>query len=588
MMGGDAEGLRLPHRSVDFGRYQLCAKLGSGGQAEVFLAVLRAPAGFSKLAVLKRLRSLDCEDSPQVSMFLDEARVAVRLKHPNVVHTYEIGEQAGEYFIAMEYLEGQPLNKVRRSANEAFTPVMWARIVSEALAGLHHAHELTDYDGTSLGIVHRDISPHNIFVTYDGQVKIVDFGVAKARLNSVQTETGAIKGKVSYMAPEHVLGHADRRSDLFSMGLVLWEVLSGKKLFSGDQVQVLHRIVSDPMPHITSVCPNIDPRLAAIVTRSLEKDPDQRFQTAEEMREALEEFIRGSGSVVRDAQIGAALCQLFAAKREQERRHVQDAMARVALATSTSELAAITLGSSPPAGEHSGATPSDVSGPTLVSVPAAALLPQSHPPSARHSQPPSARHSQPPSARPHASVGPVPYGVSTGSGLDAGSSLKSFGFGEPTRSSRLWMWIAAAAVGAIILVLLAWIARGRLGTASTAQAAPAAVTTVEEGKGSKAIADGNRPHDGEGQGSARADDRTAAPPAIDGQTPRQNPHRTAAPQAPRANAIVPPAIPPTPNTATQPKISVPAETPTNAATTTGPKVRVLEDDPKARIRVIPD
>src|SRR5271154_5552065 len=190
----NVEGERArPGRIIRLGKYQLLAVLGRGGMAEVFLALSRGAMGFDKLAVIKRLRPGLADDKSFRDMFLDEARLAARLNHPNVVHTYEVGEQNGQYFIAMEYLEGQSLNKVIRElvkSNEAIEPEVCARIVSDALAGLHHAHELRDYDGTPLQIIHRDISPHNVFVTYDGQIKLVDFGIDKAALSSQTTEVG--------------------------------------------------------------------------------------------------------------------------------------------------------------------------------------------------------------------------------------------------------------------------------------------------------------------------------------------------------------------------------------------------------------
>src|SRR4051794_24667437 len=181
-----------------FGKYQLFASLGRGGMADVFLAVARGQMGFNKLAVIKRLRQALAEESAFRTMFLDEARLAARLSHPNIVHTYEVGEQNGVYFIAMEYLEGQSLNKVLKEAmrrNVPIEPGVVVRIISDALAGLGYAHELRDYDGRPLNVIHRDISPHNIFVTYDGFTKVVDFGIAKAALSSNETEVGVLKGK---------------------------------------------------------------------------------------------------------------------------------------------------------------------------------------------------------------------------------------------------------------------------------------------------------------------------------------------------------------------------------------------------------
>jgi phosphate transport system substrate-binding protein len=315
------------------GKYELCARLGSGGQAEVFLALMRGQAGFNKLVVIKKLLAGVGVEAPiRVSRFLDEARLAARLNHPNIVDTYEIGEDGGDYFIAMEYLEGQPMSAVAQSpvAWKSFTPAMWARVASEALAGLGYAHELADYDGTPLGIVHRDISPDNMFLTYNGEVKLVDFGVAKARLNQEQTEAGFVKGKISYMAPEQVRGNPDHRADLFSMGVVLWVILTGRRLFDGDPASVLYQLMTDPIPGLATARPGVDPWLAAIVDRALQKNPALRFQTAEQMREELEGFIRASGDSVSGARRGEVVREAFAGTRQRVQRQVQEALSREA------------------------------------------------------------------------------------------------------------------------------------------------------------------------------------------------------------------------------------------------------------------
>jgi serine/threonine-protein kinase len=204
--------------------------------AQVFLAISRGLGGFSKLIVIKRLES---DEQPLRDMFLDEARIAARLNHPNVIDTYEVAQDNASYFIAMEYLDGQPLNKIirhMRDAQRMIEPRMSARIVADALAGLHYAHELSDYDGQPLNVVHRDVSPHNLFVTYDGQVKIFDFGVAKAESQlALTTQVGVLKGKIAYMAPEQANGlDVDRRADIFAVGLVLWELLTLQRLMARD------------------------------------------------------------------------------------------------------------------------------------------------------------------------------------------------------------------------------------------------------------------------------------------------------------------------------------------------------------------
>ena len=180
--------------STAFGKYSLIAELGHGGMADVFLAVQQGQAGFNKLVVIKRLRETFADDPEFVAMLLDEARLAARLNHPNVVQTNEVGQVGRHHFIAMEYLEGQPLHRINhRSAKKGGVPLVYqARICADVLAGLHHAHELQEFDGTPLGVVHRDVTPHNIFLTYSGQVKVVDFGIAKAVGRSAETRTGVV------------------------------------------------------------------------------------------------------------------------------------------------------------------------------------------------------------------------------------------------------------------------------------------------------------------------------------------------------------------------------------------------------------
>jgi len=294
--------------------------------AEVFLALSRGMAGFNKLVVLKRLRPSVAEEQAMISMFLDEARLAARLHHPNIVNTYEVGEHEGSYFIAMEYLEGQPLNKILKNpkVQELITPAMWCHVFAQALAGLHHAHEQKDFDGKPLDIVHRDLSPHNIFVTYSGETKLVDFGIAKATVNTTNTATGILKGKVNYMSPEQVRGDTDRRADVFAAGLSLWEVLAGRGVFRGEAVTVLHRILNDAIPKLVDARPDIDPELDAIVMKALEKDREKRYATAEEFREALEEYVRKRNEVVRDGAIGKAVSTMFHDTKESVAERIKE------------------------------------------------------------------------------------------------------------------------------------------------------------------------------------------------------------------------------------------------------------------------
>ncbi|KYF69476.1 serine/threonine-protein kinase [Sorangium cellulosum] len=312
------------------GRYRLVAKLGRGGMADVFLAVSRGPGSFNKLVVVKCLRVGMAEDPRYVLMFLDEAKLSARLNHPNVIQTYEIGGESGGYFIVMEYLEGQPLKDIVRAVVSGcagasnFTRAAWVRVIAETLRGLHYAHELTDFDGRLLGIVHRDVSPHNIFVTYDGAVKIVDFGVAKASLNAAHTENGTFKGKMAYAAPEQAMASedVDRRADLFAIGIVLWELLAMRRLFDGDHVAVMHQLLTRDIPRLSTVVPDIDPALDEIVAKALQRDPARRFATAQEMGDALESYLLVSGEDVRKEQLGVYVLEMFAESRALVRQQV--------------------------------------------------------------------------------------------------------------------------------------------------------------------------------------------------------------------------------------------------------------------------
>jgi serine/threonine-protein kinase len=314
------------------GKYTPLARLGNGGMADVFLAVARGPMGFNKLTVVKRLRN--SEENTHVQMFLDEARLAARLNHPNIVHTYEVGEVGGKYFIAMEYLEGQSLHQVLArlaERSEGLSDHTIALIAASALKGLHHAHELCDFDGTPIGVVHRDVSPHNLFLTYSGEIKLLDFGIAKATVNSTHTDTGVLKGKVRYMAPEQVTGKpVDRRLDLFAFGVVLWEMLARRPLFQGDAVQILTRIATDACPSVRSVRAEVSTELDAIVLRALRHDPNDRYQTADAMRADLEQFLRGQDVGMLEKDLVRLLNDLFAETRDGVRARIKSFLANIA------------------------------------------------------------------------------------------------------------------------------------------------------------------------------------------------------------------------------------------------------------------
>ncbi len=279
-----------------FDKYVLIGKLGHGGMAEVNLAVSEGKGNFRKLVVIKRLHRHLAMEPGFIDMFLDEARLAARLNHPNCVQTYEVGEWDDNHFLAMEYLDGQGLERLLRISGQRDEPVPLdaaARIVSDALDGLAYAHELTDYDGRPLNVVHRDVSPQNIFVTYNGVVKLLDFGIAKAATHIVETRTGVIKGKYAYIAPEQGLGETiDHRADLWSMGVVLWEVLTGRRLFkSVNELATLQETLQGEIAPPSAFRTDVPPELDVICMRALTRDVSERYQSANEMKDELDRWL---------------------------------------------------------------------------------------------------------------------------------------------------------------------------------------------------------------------------------------------------------------------------------------------------------
>ena len=292
---GFTEEIAFPEaRKVELlGRYELLAPLGKGGMASVFLARLRGPSGFEKLLALKRIHPTLSEDPRFVDMFLDEARIAAALQHPNIAQVFELGSADSVYFLAMEYLHGEHLGDVLGRAAKSGTPLpveLACWIVARTAEALHHAHESTDAFGKPLSVIHRDVSPQNIFVTYAGNVKLTDFGVAKASSNIVETDTGTVKGKFAYMAPEQALGHEiDRRVDVFALGTVLWEALASRRLFRANtDAQTLLRITRGEVPSLLEARPEVGEDLDAIVRCALALEPNERFETAGALARALQ------------------------------------------------------------------------------------------------------------------------------------------------------------------------------------------------------------------------------------------------------------------------------------------------------------
>ena len=309
-------------------KYQLLARLDRGGMADIYLALSRGPNDFKKLLVVKCLRVVNGQEELCRTMFVNEARLSARLNHPNVVQTYEISETEGRPLIAMEYLEGQSLARLRKAA-KTIDPRRATRILCDALAGLHYAHELRDFDGVPFNIVHRDLSPQNIFVTYDGVVKILDFGVARAEIPArTRTKVGVVKGKFSYMAPEQTSGdEIDRRTDIFTIGIVLWELVAGRRMFSGTAVQKLKSLIHDPIPSLSSVRSDVDPALERVVMKALDREPAGRYPTAAALRADLELYLTNSGPPVRSDDIARLMLTHFSVERHELRLELQELMA---------------------------------------------------------------------------------------------------------------------------------------------------------------------------------------------------------------------------------------------------------------------
>ena len=262
--------------------------------AEVYLALSGELPGFRTLAVVKRILPHLASNGQFIRMFLDEARLAALLDHPNVVRIVEVGHDGEEYFLAMELVQGKPLSAVlRKAAREKRPPsaALSAYVVAQAASGLAYAHALTDGDGRTLGVVHRDVSPQNVLISFEGAVKLIDFGVARAFGRVAHTSPGGLKGKIDYMSPEQASAEeVDHRADVFALGVVLWETLTGRRLFRRDtELATMRAIVDDPIPRPSELA-SVPPELDAIAMRALRKRRDARFQSAHEMAVALERY----------------------------------------------------------------------------------------------------------------------------------------------------------------------------------------------------------------------------------------------------------------------------------------------------------
>ena len=374
------------------GKYTLLAELGRGGMATAYLAAMQGPGGFNKLVVVKRLRPALATEPEFLRMFLQEARLAARIDHPNVVHTSEVGYDGEDYFIAMEYIDGQSLETVsRRLVNRAagvnsppsslsghsatspgLTPTsqsglavpgvsiplnLHLYILTQVLAGLDFAHELKDFDGNALNVVHRDVSPHNVMVTYEGHVKLVDFGIAKAADSNGDTRTGVMKGKCAYMPAEQFGGKVDRRADIFAVGVMLWQAITGRRLWKGlSDAEVFQRLARDDIPKPSAVREDVDPALEAICMKALALRPEDRFDTASDFQAAIEDVIAGDRALrAGPRDVGKFVSEMFATDREKVRRVIEEELGTRTATDGPTQLAS--LASSVGSGSGTGTAP---------------------------------------------------------------------------------------------------------------------------------------------------------------------------------------------------------------------------------------
>lgn len=307
---------------IPFGRYQLLKKIASGGMGQVLLAK-KGSDDFEKMVVIKRILPHLVEDEEFFTMFRDEAKITMRLDHPNIARINEFGVENGVHFIEMEYVAGEDMRRIEKRAAAAGKGIpigVILKIIADAAAGLDFAHKARDAKGTPLNLVHRDVSPQNVLVGFDGSVKLIDFGVAKAAGRAQHTATGILKGKFPYMSPEQATGEElDARSDVFAIGIVLWEQLTGRRLFKGENDIATQRLVrACQVPAPSSIEPSVPPGLDPITLKALAKNREDRFADAAEFRQALEDFALQNAIPTSSSSLSAFMHDLYAERIAKE------------------------------------------------------------------------------------------------------------------------------------------------------------------------------------------------------------------------------------------------------------------------------
>ena len=398
-----------------FGQYEILERIASGGMAELYKAKRTGVEGFQKIVAIKKILPHLADDEDFITMFADEAKLAAQLNHPNIIHIYDLGKiQAGGYFIAMEYVDGRDLRGIQRSARELGVPLpvpLAVYIASKVASALDYAHRRRDAEGHELNIVHRDVSPQNILISYEGDIKLCDFGIAKAASKASQTQSGALKGKLQYMSPEQAWGKAiDRRSDLFSLGVVLHELLTGERLFPGDtDIQMLEKVRSAEVAPPSRGNPEVPHNLDTVVLRALAKEPDERYANASDLLRDLDSVLYSYSPAPGSADVAIYLHRLQA-----EEGAVAEAKAREAA-------------QAVPPGRARGAPPQVQE---RLRLPDRAASPPPAPP-----EPPSRAPSPP----------PPPVAAPESSGPQVFGSLAARVEGEPGRRTPLYVAIGLAA-----------------------------------------------------------------------------------------------------------------------------------------------
>ncbi|MFO0722884.1 MAG: protein kinase [Myxococcota bacterium] len=372
-----------------FGDTEILARLSTGGMGEVLLGRRHGALGFEKLCAIKTIRGDLTSRADFRAMFLDEAKLVARLDHPTIAQVYDFGEEGRTLYLAMEYVAGVPLSQLLKAGRAPFPPAVAARILAEVCRGLHYAHEATDPSGGHLGVVHRDVSPQNLILTFEGRMKILDFGIAITKdREAPETAVGVLKGKPSYMAPEHLRGGSvDRRADVFSSAVVLHELLTGRKLFTRETALATALAVEgDPIEPPSAVLPDLDPVLDAIVMKGLSRSPDDRFPDARAMADALDRAAVAIASTTLEDYAKSELSQESSAHQawlidvlDRAEKHAADAKKEIDLNFEDTSLP--------------GPPPEALPPPEAKPVPWNSIAP---PPPARTSGPPPTRSSGPP------------------------------------------------------------------------------------------------------------------------------------------------------------------------------------------------